>query len=107
MANPRKPGRDVTPPERPDSPPPPDLYPTSDIRFVMVEIGKLTSTVDHLGATVDKLGGKVDKLSHQATWVKGGLAVGLVLITIVVGVGSWLVNSNFVAILQALRGLQH
>ena len=70
-------------------------------------IGKLTSTVDHLGATVDKLGGKVDKLSHQATWVKGGLAVGLVLITIVVGVGSWLVNSNFVAILQALRGLQH
>lgn len=88
-----------TPAEFPSVPPTRDLYPTSDIRFVMLEIGKLTSSVDRLIADVQtqsqKIGemgklttqverlitdvksqsDKVDALRHTVTYVKGGIAV--------------------------------
>jgi len=65
----------------------PDLYPTSDIRFVMLEIGKLTSKVDRLIADVSGHGEKVEDIRHQisfvrgALWVVGGM-VGLLLVAI-------------------------
>lgn len=61
---------------------PRDLHPTSDIRFVMVELGKLTANVDSLissqekfGSRIDKLGEKIDSLEHKVTFVKGAIWV--------------------------------
>lgn len=48
-----------TPQEYPSVPPPRELYQTSDIRFVMVEIGKLTTSVEALVRNVEKLDRKV------------------------------------------------
>lgn len=50
---------------------PRDLYPTSDIRFVMMEIGKLTSSVDRLIADVKSQGEKIDDLRHKVSFIKG------------------------------------
>lgn len=66
--------------------PPPDLYATSDIRFVMLEIGKLTSKVDRLIDDVKSQGTKLDKLRLTVAWVGGGAAVLAFLITLAVKV---------------------
>lgn len=65
-----------------DSPPtdypqvtPRDLHPTSDIRFVITEITKLSILVDRLIKDVGKLEEKVDGVRHQVTFVKGALWV--------------------------------
>lgn len=48
-----------------------DLYPAMDARFVLVEVGKLTTKVDRLIEDVGKLGGKVDTLRGQVSFVRG------------------------------------
>lgn len=65
-----------------DSPPtdypqvtPRDLHPTSDIRFVITEVTKLSTLVDRLIQDVGKLEDKVDGVRHQVTFVKGALWV--------------------------------
>src|ERR1700733_932369 len=61
-------------PEQPTTPsefaqvPPRDLYPTSDIRFVLVEIGKLSASVDRLIDDVSAQGTKVDAIRHQVSF---------------------------------------
>ncbi|WP_158935077.1 hypothetical protein [Burkholderia sp. S171] len=62
-----------TPKEFAEIPPPRDLYATSDIRFVMLEIGKLTASVDRLISDVKSHGEKIDQVRHQVTFVKGAL----------------------------------
>ncbi len=75
---------------------PRDLYPTSDIRFVMMEVAKLTERLDHLIKNQDELkaGGREtrDRLFEiekgisfvkGAMWVLGGL---FALTLVVVGV---------------------
>jgi hypothetical protein len=52
-----------------------DLHPTSDIRFVIHEIGKLTTKVDRLIEDVDKHGDKIDAVRHQVSFVKGAFWV--------------------------------
>lgn len=54
---------------------PRDLYPTSDIRFVMLRIGELTTKVDTLISSVDKHGDKIDDLRHKVSFVKGAMWV--------------------------------
>lgn len=58
-------GDEGTPKEYPQVTPPVDLYPTSDIRFVMVELGKLSTKVDRLIDDVEKAGDKVSDLSKK------------------------------------------
>jgi hypothetical protein len=53
-----------TPKEYAQTPPPVELYPTSDIRFVMVELGKLSTKVDRL---VDDVKGNSEKVSELKT----------------------------------------
>ncbi len=66
--------QDTAPQEFPQVPPR-DLYPVSDIRFVLVEIGKLGIKVDRLIDDVHGHGEKIDALRHQVTFVKGALWV--------------------------------
>lgn len=84
---------------------PRDMYPTSDIRFVMLEIGKLSANVDRLIADVKSHGDKIDTIRHQATYVKATIATGAVLITAAVGLAAWLLNAKWDAILAAMQAL--
>ena len=61
---------------------PRDLYETSDIRFVMREIGSLSTLVHGLKASVDRHGDKLDDLSHKVAFVKGAMWVIGSLITV-------------------------
>lgn len=72
MAN--RPPRSGTSAEIPTAAPH-DLYATSDIRFVMVEIGKLTTQVSRLIEDVGKHGEKIDLVRHQISFVKGAVWV--------------------------------
>jgi hypothetical protein len=72
-----------------------DLHPTSDIRFVIHEIGKLTSKVDRLIEDVGKHSEKIDAVRHQVTFVKGALwVIGFIIIAAGVVV-TWYVTGKF------------
>lgn len=76
MARPPNPTGPSEPPgQLPSVPPPQDLYATSDIRFVMIELGKVSVKVDRLIHDVDKQGTKIDAVQHQISFVKGALWV--------------------------------
>lgn len=70
------------PPQDFASVPPPDLYPTSDIRFVMIELGKLSVKVDRLVDDVKGHGTKIDRLRQIVAWVGGAAAVVFVLLSV-------------------------
>jgi len=65
---------------------PRDLHPTSDIRFVMVEIARLTTEVKRLIEDVRAQGEKLDDLGRKvafgqgAVWVMGGLCAFLLVV---------------------------
>ncbi|MCH8166924.1 MAG: hypothetical protein IIC03_03220 [Proteobacteria bacterium] len=66
--------RDTSPEEFPQTTPR-DMYATSDIRFVMLTIGELTTKVDSLISSVDNHGEKIDDLRHKVSFVKGAMWV--------------------------------
>ena len=66
--------RDTSPEEFPQTTPR-DMYATSDIRFVMLTIGELTTKVDSLISSVDNYGEKIDDLRHKVSFVKGAMWV--------------------------------
>jgi hypothetical protein len=84
---------------------PRELYATSDIRFVMMEMGKLTANVERLIADVRGHGDKIDGLRHQASFIKGGIAVGIVLIGAFIAIASFVLSSKWDAMLVALRAV--
>jgi hypothetical protein len=84
---------------------PKDLYSTSDIRFVMVEIGKLTANVDHLIADIKSQGTKIDELRHQSSYIKGGIAVGTVLISAFIALAAFFLSSKWDALIAALKAV--
>ena len=97
----------------PDSPPeefaqstPRDLHPTSDIRFVIVEVAKLTTLVDRLIKDVGSQEEKIDALRHQATYIKGGLAVAVVALGLFGWFFSQMVDGRLQSVLAALADLK-
>jgi hypothetical protein len=54
---------------------PRDLHPTSDIRFVIHELGKLTSSVERLITDVAGHGTKIGEVKDAITFVKGAIWV--------------------------------
>jgi hypothetical protein len=83
-----------------------DLYPTSDIRFVMVEIAKLSTLVERLISDVGDQAEKIDGLRHQATYIKGGLAVAVAALALFGWFMSQLIEGKLQAVLTALSALQ-
>lgn len=75
-------GSNQTPSNFPDVVTPRDLHATSDIRFVMLEIGKLTSSVDRLIADVKSQGDKIDTIRHHVSFIKGAAWVIGILIAL-------------------------
>jgi hypothetical protein len=84
---------------------PRDLYSTADIRFVLVEIGKLTADVKHLISDVKSQGEKIDKLMHESSFTKGAVWVGTGLILIFIAIATFFLSSKWDAAVQALRGV--
>lgn len=75
---PDKPGAESGPTGAPREFPveqPRDLHATTDIRFVMVEIGRLTATVDRLVSDVRSQSEKIDSIRIRIAWVTGAAAV--------------------------------
>lgn len=85
---------------------PRDLHPTSDIRFVMIELAKLSTLVDRLIKDVGSQEEKIDALRHQATYIKGGLAVAVVAIGLFGWFISQMVSGKLQAVLTALAALK-
>lgn len=97
----------------PDQPPeefaqatPRDLHPTSDIRFVMVEMAKLSTLVERLISDVGNQESKIDGLRHQASYIKGILAALVVAIGFFGWLFSTLVDGKLQAVLTALSVAQ-
>jgi hypothetical protein len=85
---------------------PRDLHPTSDIRFVMIEVAKLSTLVERLIKDVGAQEGKIDALRHQATYIKGGLAVAIIALGLFGWIVSQMVNGKPQAVLSALSALK-
>lgn len=96
-------------PKEPDDFPqttPRDLHPTSDIRFVMIELAKLSTLVERLIKDVGSQEEKIDALRHQATYIQGGLAVAVVSIGLFGWFISQMVSGKLQAVLTALTALK-
>lgn len=106
---------DTTPGELAQSPPR-DMQPTSDIRFVMIELAKLSAQVERLISDVKDLSGKVDpgqttrlvddvkgmkdkidEVQHTVSFVKGAMWVIAGLFGLVVALGGLYLNSKRLA----------
>jgi hypothetical protein len=82
-----------TTPEEFPSVSPRELYPTSDIRFVIVEIAKLTTKVERLIEDVNGHGDKIDALRHQVTFVKGAMwVIGGIMTLVVLALGWYFIG---------------
>jgi hypothetical protein len=94
MAKGPKNSNEGTPKEYPNTVPPTELYPTSDIRFVMVEIGKLTKSVDRLIDDVKDSSSRLGSIENTLTLIKGGLFACIFLIPIIGGLLWWLIGDK-------------
>jgi hypothetical protein len=80
----RPPSEDIgPPPESAVGAPVRDLHPTMDARFVLTEVSKLSTLVEHLIADVKEQGSQIDALRHQVAWFKGGVAILGTLIVVI------------------------
>jgi hypothetical protein len=94
-------GQDSGPPRQFPSVPPQDLYPTSDIRFVMVELGKVSTKLDRLIEDVGKHSEKIGKLDTTLDRVRTGAIVAGVLISAAVGVFWWMLGERITVAVKA------
>lgn len=86
-------------------PAPRDLHPTSDIRFVILEIGKLTTKVDTLNENVGKVYDRLGKVERTIDRVKTGLIVAVSILSIVGTLFWWVIGDRItVAVRNGLLG---
>ena len=77
--------------------PPRDLYPTSDIRFVMIEIGKLSAKVDALRDDSSLASTKLAAVETAIDRARHGAFVMIAILTIVGGIFWWMVGDKITA----------
>lgn len=84
---------------------PRDLHPTSDIRFVMIELGKLTANVERLITDVASHGAKIDAMRHQVSFVKGAIWIASGVLGLAVLLAGWYVQGRITELLDAIAKL--
>lgn len=85
----KPPASDSEPPQSFPSVPPQDLHPTSDIRFVMVELGKFGTKIDRLIEDVGKHSEKIGALEKSVDRVRTGAIVAGSILSVVAIVFWW------------------
>lgn len=84
-------------------PAPRDLYPTSDIRFVLIELGRISERIEALVRKVDCVGDRLGKVETAIDRVKTGLIVGAAIFSIVGALFWWALGDRItVAVRSAL-----
>jgi hypothetical protein len=106
----RRPGDDTIPGILPDTPTPKYAQPGHDFTLQAVmemhkSIGELSAKTDRLIADVSGQSKQIDGLRHQASFIKGGLAVGVIMIGIFITIASFFLSSKWDAVMQALRAV--
>lgn len=84
---------------------PRDLHPTSDIRFVMRDLGELTAKVDRLIADVAGHGTKIDEMRHQVSFVRGAIWVAGLVLGLTILLAGWYVQGRIAELLDAIAKL--
>lgn len=84
---------------------PTDLVPTTDILYVVHQIGKLSASVDRLISDVATQDKKLDKLTHQASFIKGGLVVIGTVISAVGAILYHLLSAEWASLLDSIQPL--
>mgnify|MGYP000435986039 CR=1 FL=1 len=79
-----------------------ELYPTSDIRFVMRDVGSLSSDVKALQKSVDQLDQNDRRLQNIINQIKGGLIVGGVIGGLALSFFVWMFGEKLDAIKYSL-----
>lgn len=113
-----------TPPGSPSETPqsePQELYSTANIRFVIFEVGKLTTTVERLVHDVDKLSDKISKLDEKLSdkvskldktvdRFKTGAIVAAAILAIVIpaagGFGWWVLKDRIESVLNLEKAVR-
>lgn len=93
----------------PSVPPPVDLYPTSDIRFVLIELGKIGTKIDGLSDKIEKQTTKVEVLERTVDRVKTGGYVAIAILGAVGAFAWWAIGdriTNAVRVALAIPALQ-
>src|ERR1700682_5623301 len=85
--------------------PPRDLYPISDIRFVMTEIGKLTANVERLIVDVKSHSEKLQTIRDQSTYIKGWIAAAVLLVGAFITIASFFLSGKADGIIKSVSTL--
>jgi hypothetical protein len=91
--------QDTSPDDFPQTTPR-DLHQTSDIRFVMLSIGELTTKVNALVKAVDNHGDKIDDLRLKVSFVKGAIWVFGAVLAFIILVATWYFSGKLSIILS-------
>lgn len=94
-------GQESGPPRQFPSVPPQDLYPTSDIRFVMVELGKVSTKLDRLIEDVEKHGGKIGAVEKTIDRVWTGAIVAGVVVSASIAFFWWALGDRITTAVRA------
>lgn len=101
----RPPLDDATPTSFPETTPPIDLYATSDIRFVMMEIGRFGAKIDRLIDDVGKQSSKINELERSIDRVKTGAIVAGAILSIVATLFWWALGDRVTNAVRTGLGL--
>lgn len=98
-------GTDSQPPKNFANVPPQDLYPTSDIRFVMNEQGKLGAKIDRLIQDVEKNGEKLGAVERTIDRFMTSVKVAGAILSVVAIVFWWALGDRITtAVRDGLSG---
>jgi len=93
-------GEDSEPPRQVASVTPQDLYPTSDIRFVLVELGKVGTKLDRLIGDVEKQSGNIETLERSVDRVRTGAFVAIAILSAVAVLFWWALGDRITNAVQ-------
>jgi len=92
------PGQDSEPPRQVASvTPPQDLYPTSDIRFVLVELGKIGTKLDRLIEDVGRHSDRIGHIDRTVDRVRTGAIVAVFILSGVIALFWWAIGDRITA----------